>query len=254
MDGARHILEPSIDYVYVPSPSVLPSRLPQFDYQLTNGLYLLPIDYPDYNAIDSIDSQNVIRWGLNNRIQTKRNGQVDDVVNWALYTDWRLRPDNGMSTFSDVFSDLTFRPRKWLRLDSTLRYNIQTTEFDLAQHTITLQPNNTWSWSVGHFFLRGGPVFGQDEDLITSTFYYKLNENWGARISHAFDTTSGTMQQQYYSIYRDLRSWTAALSFRVLESVGQSPDYGVALTFSLKAKPRYGLGQDTVAPSTLLGY
>jgi LPS-assembly protein len=254
MNGARHIIEPSIDYVYVPRPNVLPSRLPQFDYQLTNGLYLLPIDFPDYNAIDSINDQNVIRWGVRNRLQTKRNGQIDDVVDWGLFTDWNLRPDNGESTFSDVFSDLGLRPRTWLRLDSSLRYNIQTSEFDLAQHQITLQPNNTWSWTVGHLFVRSGPVFGQGEDLITSTFYYRMSENWGTRISHSFDATSGTMQQQYYSIYRDLRSWTAALTLRVNDNVGESPDYTVALTFSLKAKPRYTLGEDTVSPPSLLGY
>ena len=43
----------------------------------------------DYNAIDSIDSQNVIRWGLHNKLQTKRDGQVVNLANWNLYTDWR---------------------------------------------------------------------------------------------------------------------------------------------------------------------
>ncbi len=254
MDGARHILEPSIDYVYVPRPNIRPGELPQFDYELTNGLYLLPIEYPDYNAIDSIDSQNVIRWGLRNRIQTKRNGQLDDVVNWAVYTDWRLRPRTDLGTWSDIFSDLELHPRTWLRINSTLRFDIQAERFDLAQDTVTFQPNNRWSWTVGQFFLRAGPIFGQGEDLITSTFYYRLNENWGTRISHNFDATTGTMQEQYYTLYRDLRSWTAALTFRVLNNVGRAPDYTIAATFSLKARPKFGLGQDTVAPPTLVGY
>jgi len=46
--GLRHILEPSVNYVFVPSPSVEPTRLPQFGYELSS-FELLPLDFPDYN-------------------------------------------------------------------------------------------------------------------------------------------------------------------------------------------------------------
>ncbi len=254
MDGLRHIIEPSVNYVYVPRPNVLPSQLPQFDYELTNNLYLLPIEFPDYNAIDSIDSQNVIRYGLRNRLQTKRNGQVIDWANWGIFTDWRLKPRSGQTTFSDIFSDLELRPFDHVTLTSWTRFDIRNSRFNLARHTITFQPNNIWSWTVGHYFLRNDPQFGLGQDLITSTLYYRFNDNWGARISHQFDATSGTMQEQYYTVYRDLRSWTAGLTFRVQENVNRGKDYTVAFTFSLKAFPRFSVGQDTVSPSTLVGY
>jgi len=67
VDGLRHIIQPSMNYVYVPRPNDVPSQLPQFDYELTNTFGLLPLEFPDDNAIDSIDSQNTIRFGLNNR-------------------------------------------------------------------------------------------------------------------------------------------------------------------------------------------
>lgn len=254
LDGLRHIVQPSVNYVYVPRPSVLPSQLPQFDYELTNSLRLLPIDFPDYNSIDSINSQNTIRYGLNNRLQTKRNGELDDLVNWSVYMDWHLRPRSDQSTFSDIYSDLAFKPRTWMTLDSSTRYSIQTGEFNLAQHTVTLQPNNTWSWSVGHLFLRSGPIFGTGDDLITSTMFYRFNENWGTRFAHYFDAKTGTLQEQDYTIYRDLRSWTAALTFRALDNLSRGKDYTVAFTFSFKSFPRYSLGADTVRASQLIGY
>jgi hypothetical protein len=109
MDGVRHIVEPSVNYVYVPRPSPQPPELPQFDMELPT-LRLLSLEFPDYNAIDSIDSQNAVRFGLRNRLQTKRRGQVVDVVSWDLYTDWRLRPRPDQDTFPDIFSDLLLRP------------------------------------------------------------------------------------------------------------------------------------------------
>jgi LPS-assembly protein len=259
LDGLRHIVEPSVNYVYVPRPDVRPMQLPQFDTQLPT-LWLLPIDYPDYNAIDSVDSQNVFRFGLHNRLQTKRRGRVEDVLNWALYTDWRLTPTNSQTTFSDVYSQLDLKPRPWLTLTSETRYDINGRRWTEANHYLTIQPNETWSWAVGHLYFRDDPAlysfYGPDygNNFFTSRIYLRASENWGFRIAHQFDARVGTLNGQYYTIYRDLRSWTAALTFRYLQSSDGGPhDVGVALTFSLKAFPRFGLGQDRDQPSLLLG-
>jgi hypothetical protein len=61
------------------------------------------------------------------------------------------------------------------------------------------------------------------------------------------------LQDQFYTIYRDLRSFTAALTFRVVDEIGRDPDYTIAFTISLKANPSYGVGEDTVNPYRLVG-
>jgi len=139
LNGLRHIIEPSLNYVFVPHPTRPPSRLPQFDYELPTTR-LLPIEFPDYNSIDSIDSQNVIRFGLRNRLQTKRKLGLDNVVDWALYADWRLRPRSNQSTFSDVYSDLELKPFSWLALDSETRYDVRAKLWREANHYLTLTP------------------------------------------------------------------------------------------------------------------
>ena len=73
------------------------------------------------------------------------------------------------------------------------------------------------------------------------------------RASHYYEARSGTLQEQAYTVYRDLRSWTAALTFRVRENPLGPQDLTVAFTFSLKAKPRYGLGTDIRQPYALWG-
>jgi LPS-assembly protein len=126
IDGLRHIIEPSVNYVFVPEPSTPPSQLPQFDSELPS-LQILPIQFPDYNDIDSIDSRNVIRFGLRNTLQTRRDGQLENLLNWNVMLDWRLKPDTSTNalnlgapgpqqTFDDLYSALTFRPRTWLVL------------------------------------------------------------------------------------------------------------------------------------------
>jgi LPS-assembly protein len=257
VDGIRHIIEPSANYVYIPRPNVQPPQLPQFDYQLPS-LRMLPIEFPEYNSIDSIDSQNVLRFGLRNRLQTKRDGKVEDLLDWQLYADWFLKPQNGERTYGDLYSDMSFLPRSWLRLDSQTRLDLNTGNWDMSLNTLTLQPSDVWSWTLGHFYLRSDfsdspTAIGQGDNVFTSALFFRLNENWSARLLHHYDILDGRLQEQYYSIYRDLRSCTVALTGGVRDN-GQGPkDFSLVFTFSFKAQPKYEVGGDSVRPYSMLG-
>jgi LPS-assembly protein len=262
LHGVRHIIQPSANYVYVPTPNYEPAELPQFDRELPS-LRLLPLEFPEYNAIDSIDSQSVIRLGLANKLQTKRNGRVEDLLRWEVFTDWRLRPrtiqgTNRQDRFSDVYSDLTLKPRAWMTLQSQTRVDPNNGRWNLALTSLTLEPNNTWSWTIGHLYLRDDlrdvpTALGEGNNLVSSSLFYRLNENWGFRMRQHYDARHGRMQEQSATIYRDLRFWTAALTGGVRDNRDGPVDYMVAFTFSLKAMPRYALGRDTVRHDSLLG-
>lgn len=253
----RHIVEPSVNYVYVPSPTTAPPQLPQLDYE-SYTFMLMPVDFPDYNSIDSIDSQNVLRFGLRNKLQTKRSAQVDNLLNWALWLDWRLRPRPDQRTYGDLYSDLDFKPRSWLTFNSQVRYDINTTTWRMANHSATIQPNDIWNWRIAHRYLLNVPGQGPESgnNLIINSLYLRLNENWGLRTAQFFEARDGTMQEQYYSVYRDFRSWTGALTLRLREkqsTLRHEPDWTIAFVLSLKAFPRFRVGQDQDQPSLLLG-
>lgn len=251
IDGLRHIIEPSARYVFIPHPTAPPSQLPQFDSE-SPSLLLLPVNLPDYNDIDSIDSENVIRFGLRNTLQTKRGGEIENLLDWNVLLDWRLHPNAAQQTFNDLYSELEFRPRSWLELDSQIRYDINDSRLNLAYHRVTFMPNEWWSWGVGHEYTRRGFVDNGD-NLISSTMFFRLNDNWGLRTQHDFNAMDGRLQQQFYTVYRDMRSWTAALTFRVRDDGVGPKDYTVAFTFSIKAHPAHALGSDTVDPYQLVG-
>jgi hypothetical protein len=83
--------------------------------------------------------------------------------------------------------------------------------------------------------------------------FYRVNDNWGLRATHNFDSQTGRLQEQFYTLYRDLRSWTAALTFRVVDNVGGTQDYTIAFALSLKASPSTQVGDDVVNPHRLFG-
>jgi len=258
LDGLRHILQPSASYIYVPTPDATPNELPQFDFD-ESSLRLLPNDFPERNAIDALDSENVMRVGLENRLQTKREGRVEDWLAWGVFTDWRVKPEAGMEEFSDIWSDLRFSPRSWLTLQSQIRYDFDDNNVRLSFTSLTLKPNNTWHWRVGHFFLQDDfssspTAWGSGDDVLSSTIYVRLSENWGARAAHYVNLQEGKVQEQSYSLYRDFRSWTGALSLRAQERSNGETDYTVAFTFTIKALPRYEVGEDSIENDAFLRY
>ncbi|MFM1768851.1 MAG: hypothetical protein RJA22_1380 [Verrucomicrobiota bacterium] len=256
IDGLRHVIQPSLNYVWVPDPSVAARELPQFDYEIPSTR-LLPITFFDYNSIDSIDSQNVVRLGLDQRLQTRRGGLLENVARWAVYMDWRLDPNEEQEDFSDLYSDLDLRPFSWLSFSSQLALNPNDGRWDAVSHSATFTPNDVWSWRVGQSYLKDGAFFGDGSEgynLVNQTLYLRLNQNWGLRLSHYYNITDGLFQYQYYTVYRDFRSFTLGLTAGIQEDVGGSTDYGIALSVSSKAFPRFGLGGDVNKPTRLLGY
>ena len=259
VDGLRHIIEPSANYVFVPNPSLAPNQLPQYDGQMA-ALLISPIQFPDYNSIDSVDSMNVIRFGLRNILQTKRAGQLDDLVNWNVMLDCRLDPQVGQTRLNDLYSQFAFHPRNWITLEEQLRYDTEGGHVNLSFHQLTFTPNDRWSWGIGHLYLRNGTWGGlptgaawNENNFISSTAFLRVSDNWGLRAQHNFNVKTGRLQQQYYSIYRDLRSLTCALTFRVQQDLSSAPDYTVALQVSLKAIPAHHVGGDVVNPYRLVG-
>ena len=251
----RHIMEPELDYVYIPTAS---SHVPLFDYQAPS-LALQPIDFPDYNSIDSIQRENVLRLMLRNKLQSKRRDGIEDLVNWALYTDWNLNPGTNRA-FTDLYSVMDLRPRSWITFNSTTVYDLPDHRWREAIERVFIQPSTALSLSASYYYLmnndpelqafRGQSLPGHN--LIDLSLYYRFNENWGAHIAERFEAQNGTMQQQIYSLYRDLRSWTAALTFRVTQGPGQPTDFTAGITLSLKAFPRYKLSADSDRPGQVL--
>ena len=178
--------------------------------------------------------------------------------------DWRINPSGNpnnldepfspQQTFSDLYSDLAFKPRNWIIMESRMREDVQNGDLNFAFHQLTFAPDEHWSWGLGYWYQRAGfDGFTASADYITSVFYYRLDDNWGYRMEDDYNAAVGRLQQQLYTVYRDMRSWTAAITFRVINNTTGPTDFTVAFTFSLKATPRLGLGSDTVTGNRLLG-
>jgi len=77
LDGLRNVIQPYFDLSYVVT-SKNPNDLLQFD-RINPSTQRAPIDFPEFNSVDAIENWAILRLGVNNRFQTRRDNQT---INW----------------------------------------------------------------------------------------------------------------------------------------------------------------------------
>ena len=80
----------------------------------------------------------------------------------------------------------------------------------MAYHQITFAPNNRWSWGLGHWYLRGGFVGNGETTLSTQHDVLPFERQLGRARAARFQLDGRAVAvDQFYTLYRDMRSWTA---------------------------------------------
>jgi len=237
LDGLLHVVQPFTDFSYVHENGINPAAVLQFD-RFEPSTQLRPIDFPDFTSIDSIASWTVWRLGVRNRLETRRD---DLTVTWLeldTFADVNFDNPYDRTPYSNLFNKLRFTPLPWatLSIDSQIpAFNKGFTEVDTS---IAVQPIANLQLSVGHRYLNSNPFF-QNSSLFVVGGFYRLNDNWGVGFQEQYEGTTGIFEQQRYAIYRDLTNWVASLGAVVRDNAGVK-EYGVILTFTLKAFPKFG--------------
>ena len=222
----RHIITPTANYYFTHQPGISPDCLNQFD------------------AIDALDTQNGVRLGIENRLQTKRleGSQMRsvDLATLIVSTDYMFRMKNDQwGLKSDKFKSVDFQlelvPYSWAYLLSKLSVNtkkslVETTSTDLVAHY-----GEKWSLAFGH---RYEDVETGSTNLFTVDGTYKINDKWKVRAYERLDTQKKAFEEQEYTIYRDLHCWVAELTLNYKSRDNMS----LWLVFRLKAFPSYPIG------------
>ncbi len=240
INGLRHIITPTIGYLYTHPPTIPNSNIKQID------------------AVDSVNRGNTIALSLSNKLQTKRKGQSVDFVDLLITTDVVLNPKTGDNAFltpqageslKDNFSDILFKlkvlPFSWMRMegDATFEHsdhtNINYNKFSLANYDLIFDLGKERSFSIGQRYERKG------KNEVTANFYWRLNPKWKFSIYQRYNFKQSTAlergsQEQQFTLTRDLHCWDLDISLNKKEETGTT----IFFTFRLKAFPENEFGFD----------
>jgi len=238
LDGLLHVIQPYSDFSYVHVNGIDPATILEFD-RFEPSTQLRPIDFPQFTTIDSIASWTIWRNGIRNRLETRRD---DVTVTWLeLDTFFDVNFDNPYDRrmYSNFFNRLRFTPLPWASLSIDSQIPVFASGFTEVNTTLSVQPAANLQLNAAHRFLNDNPFF-QHSSLFVVGGYYRLNDNWGFGFQEQYEGTVGIFQEQRYAVYRDLTNWVASFGAVVRDNTGNKKEYGVLLTFSLKAFPKFG--------------
>jgi lipopolysaccharide assembly outer membrane protein LptD (OstA) len=224
MDGLRHVMEPYVDYTYVSTPTVNRDNLYYFD------------------DIDRIDSQNWVRVGLKNRLQTRRGGWgTSQVYTWAsmenyadlIFTDRGEYCGDGWKNLGGLGTKLTLSPYENLNFTmDVLVEGSQLTDFtyllkavDKASFIVNWEFAENWGINGSYYFgynnmsqgvysmgsnlstIQAGSVFMRNftySSYANVSLNYQINERTTGVVSVQYDFAQDLMPGLQFGIVRAL--------------------------------------------------
>ncbi len=235
--GIRHIVQPYVNYSFVASEE-LNSDIGKID-RLIPSTRLRPIDLAHFTATDSITDWNIIRPGISQRFQTRRDGAAHTWLELNTYFDAYLKDPEYDRDFSNVYNSVTFKPVHWVSLSHEVGLPIFADEpFDYTEHNthLAFMPTDKFEFIVSHRYLQDHPLF-ENSNLLDFRAYYRLSDRWGLSARQRYEFDDGTLEYQQYTVHYDLNSWTAGLGALIADHRSGSDEFGIVLTLTLKDLP-----------------
>jgi LPS-assembly protein len=237
LDGLMHVIQPFTDFSYVKEDGPNPLSILQFD-RFEPSTQLRAIDFPQFTPIDSIASWTVWRVGVRNRLETRRDDQTVTWFELDTFVDVNFDNPYDRTDYSNLFNNLRFTPLPWMSISINSQVPAFAKGFTEVDTYASVQPLANVQLNVGHRYLNSNPFF-QNSSLFVVGGYYRINDNWGVGAQEQYEATTSTLEEQRYSIYRDLSSWVASFGGIIRDNQGVK-EYGLLFTVTLKAFPKFG--------------
>ena len=213
----RHIVTPSTSYSYNHTPTFTSNDLDSFD------------------AIDSRDIGHSINFSLENKLQTKRNDEVVELLRALIGTDFALKENPGKGGFNVINTDIDFRPVDRVTFYFDSAYDTREEYLTTANFDLYINAGPKWTAGIGKRWNRAV------DDQVTAELSYKINPKWAIRTYNRFDLKNGIHKEQEITIRRDLHEWTMDVNFNETRTKGSE----IWIVFTLKAFPDFMVDMGT---------
>jgi len=212
INGLRHIVTPTFNYTYSNSTG---SKFGEFEIGGDRGT-----------------RSSIATIGLENKLQTKRNGQKVDLADLRVKTAYNFRTAGKKGQLSDFVVNLELYPYSWLSLISDATYKTKQGYFTNVNYDLNFNFGLDRSFGIGQRY----QLKGNNE--ITYQLIWRLNPKWKfslyQRINRGSETAAKTgLREQEYVISRDFHCWTVDLNYNTTRGKGDQ----IWMIFRLKAFP-----------------
>ena len=180
LDGLRHVVQPYANYSLVGNFGPSPQEILQFD-RVVPSTQLLPIEFPQFTAIDTIDTWNILRLGVRNRLQTRRDQGTHQWMTLDTFMDVNFDNPYSDADVSNLFNVYSFRPVPWFTVTVASQLPIVEEGFTEFSSGFSVMPTRNLSFRVSHQYIVDNPFFA-DNSQVDFYAYWRINDNWGVSL------------------------------------------------------------------------
>jgi len=250
LDGLMHVIQPYANYAFVENTGLGADEILQFD-RLVPSAVLPSLNFPQFSAIDSIDSSNIVRLGVRNRLLTRRNNDTFTWFTWDTFFDVNFENPylDDPGALSNLYNNIALSPVPWFTLGTFSQIPISDGDgsFTDVNTYLRWQPIRDFSFFVSQRYIEDNPYF-QDDSQGTAGGFWRINDNWAVSASARYDFTYETWDVQRYMVHRDLSSWLVSAGFLVTDNRARFANQtegeigvGFLLMLTLKDAPQINL-------------
>lgn len=174
--GLRHVAEPYARYTYVPEPSVTEDELYQFD------------------RIDRLGKEHHLRLGMRNKLQTKRWGRIEDLMDADVSVLYRIEKERDQDSLGPLDFAVELSPARWFFCDFDGRYDLNDSELDRLNLSATMR--HVWVGDAGVEY-----VYRRDRrNLLGASVNLFPRADWSLSTYWRYDFDDQRLEEQSYYI------------------------------------------------------
>ncbi len=240
-DRMRHIVKPIITYTSTREVSTRPELVPPL------GI--------------GASVSDVIRFGLENRIQTKSGGQRVDIVSFNTYANYEFNNPNNDTRFTTADGELTLRPYPWLQFRLSVPVDLKqhrrtgnTLDMVIKSKYVDIQLNHRYVLTSKES-LDSDNFFRRETNIVTLNETIHLNDRWSIGSYMRWELKRHSFREYEGSISRDLHDWVIDVGENIRHSNINWLDHVLFFRIQLKAFPGldFSSGQRAQFPDARIG-
>ena len=242
IDGIRHVMRPYINHNYISSS------------EDRDHLYA-------FDEVDRIEDQHWIRTGIENRVQTKRDGKIHTLLTVNNWMDFHL-PSSGVweEGAGDFGTHIEFDPKHDLSFETDVVLDMEDADINVFSMTARIGDPNKLQYTMRYLYrndTEGQDVYSNAStiyDPIGVSSYANLLENqqfvdvsmrylfWYknfVEVGTTYDAEGNEFVSYYLAYQRKIHAWTASMRYEM-----DDDDYKVMFYLYLNAYPNLRVGSN----------
>jgi hypothetical protein len=192
--------------------------------------------------VDRIRNAHTIKIGVQNTLQTKRDGDPFTLAEVDLHTTLDLDPEPGDGTL-DLFSvESEVTPSEWLRVSLDMDYSKDDGAFRTVDARLSYD-------AKGPFLLSTGYLLRKDRyKLLSANAGVRFGSDWRALVFARYDFEDGRMQEEGITFRRALDCMTFEIelsdipAYTLDDGTERSNEWSISFTLVFTAFPELGIG------------